>query len=485
MSKTNNNNSLKKLNINEKIKTKYVLASAIKTNKISSKLIKTSNNVVSDKTFIGYDETDYDSVEKICNLDDVNLVVKGKSHFISDISCQNNVNIKNKTIIGSSDEKDITKLNSDTNLHVKGDTEINGNLYITQNLNSDKNINVLQSLNVGFEKNISDNTAKLNVNGNSEFVGNNVIYGSEYIKNNLVVNDKATFYNDIFLTNSISLKKESFDNIVVTNNSITLENKDSLIKSIISELLSHSQQECSVLKFYSKKNTNINSGLLSVSKKIIIKKEKYLIFVLAYAIYSNYKIINVNPLLDTFTMVNSKELIIKISENNKNTNNIERNKIDDKNSNKNSDKNKDTVDNLPIISTNITKLADLFKKSFNSKTEDSSSSEFFSDESDKSDKKELDDFIIETTYNFTNKSETSNEKEAEIKKDSLNNENLKDDTEKVNKNIKDDFNLKIFDFSQKLKNENNKKISTYIKNNNNSENDFDSDIDLDAFEVIK
>ena len=62
----------------ENVKSKYVLANTIKANKISTKLSKSLNNVVSDKTFIGYDETDYENVEKMCELCDYNLFVKNE-----------------------------------------------------------------------------------------------------------------------------------------------------------------------------------------------------------------------------------------------------------------------------------------------------------------------------------------------------------------------------------------------------------------------
>ena len=173
----------------ENFKSKYVIANAIKTNKFSSKLTKTNNNITISKNFIGFDEDDYKTVEKMCDSDNVNLFVKNKSHFFDDINCNKNLNVCMKTNIGF-DENECNKLNSLTDnikLNVKGDSNINGELSVFQNVN------------IGFNENIPENTSKLNVNGNSEFVGNNVIYGSEYIKNNLIVNNKTTFYNDIFL----------------------------------------------------------------------------------------------------------------------------------------------------------------------------------------------------------------------------------------------------------------------------------------------
>ena len=171
-------NDKKKITSNqllENVKSKYVLANTIKANKISTKLSKSLNNVISDKNFIGYDENDYEDVEKMCKINNVNLFVKNKSTFFNDVSCENNLYIKSKNVVGYSDTE-YSDLNNDTTLHVKGDSEINGNLFVYQNINSDKNINVQQCINIGFENESLDNTSILNVNGNSEFVGDNVVY---------------------------------------------------------------------------------------------------------------------------------------------------------------------------------------------------------------------------------------------------------------------------------------------------------------------
>ena len=239
----------------ENVKSKYVLANTIKANKISTKLSKSLNNVVSDKNFIGYDENDYENVEKMCEMNNINLFVKNKSQFFNDVSCEKNVYIKSQNIVGYTDSE-YSGLDDNTNLHVKGNSEINGNLFVHQNINSNKNINVEQCINIGFEKEIPDNTSKLNVNGNSEFVGDNVVYGSEYIKNNLIVNDKANFYNDIFMSNSISLKKEFINNVIIVDNIISGNNYKLLLSNILTSIQNHDQSESSILKFYSKKNIN-------------------------------------------------------------------------------------------------------------------------------------------------------------------------------------------------------------------------------------
>jgi hypothetical protein len=289
----------------ETIKSKYVLANTVKTNKLSSKLSKSVNCVTSDKSFIGYNDDDYENVEKMCNLDNINLFVKNKAHFSDCITCDKNLNIKMQTTIGYH-ENEIDTLNNNTTLHIKGNTEINGNLNVNQNINSE------QCINIGFENEVPANTSKLNVNGNSEFVGDNIIYGSEYVKNNLIVNDKATFYNDVFLGNSVTLKKESINDIIIINNMISMENYKVLLNNILSSIQEHSQDESSALKFYSKKNNNMYSGLLSASKKFLLSKKKTVAFILVYAVYSNSRIICVKPVLDTFIIIDSKENLIKI-----------------------------------------------------------------------------------------------------------------------------------------------------------------------------
>lgn len=259
--------------LQESIKSKYVLANTIKANKISSKLLKSVNNVTSDKMFIGYNEDDYQNVEKMCELTTVNLFVKNKSQFFDNVFCDKNICIRGNTVMGYN-EKECADLNDNTNLHVKGDSIINGNLFVNEDINSSKNINIQQCVNIGFEKEIPDNTSRLNVNGNSEFVGDNIVYGSEYIKNNLIVNDKANFYNDIFMSNSITLKKEIINTINITNNTISANDYKLLLANILSSIQNHNQSESSVIKFYSKKNSNMYSGLISASKKFIVSDKE-------------------------------------------------------------------------------------------------------------------------------------------------------------------------------------------------------------------
>ena len=533
MSKTNNKNksSNKDIYTSETTKSKYVLANTVKANKITSKLQKSINNVVSDKNFIGYNENDYDAIEKMCNINDTNLFIKGKSNFANDITCNNNLKIKKQVFVGYNDNE-INNLNNNTNLHIKEDIEINGNCFVYQNINSDKNINVQQCINIGFEKELPDNTSKLNVNGNSEFVGDNIIYGSEYIKNNLVVDDKSTFYNDVFLNNSLSLKKEIINDVIINDNKISNEHYKIILQNVSTSILKHSQKESSVLKFYSKKNGNIYSGLISVSKQFIINKQKFLSFLLVYGIYSNYKILSVKPISDTFVLIDTKENIVQIDTNL--DSNIQPTQTNDnitivpeqikEINNKEINDNK-TTQNSPLNLINLNKLTSIFKKTITVDTNNdssSSNSNFISDDSKNSEKSNLDDFIFNSDKNIANLKNISNnlkkinqfksDKSDKSKSDKSKSDKSKSDKSKSDKlkssnsekNILDEtklfkedsnlskYSLDAFEFkNNKISNKSsNKKKTTLVKKAKNNKNkkemsDFDSDIDLDIFEVIK
>lgn len=256
----------------ENIKSKYILANTIKTNKLNSKLSKSINNVISDKSFIGYNENDYDNVENLCNIDNINLFVKNKSQFCDDIISNNNLIVKKKTIIGATDDTDV---------------EQNNKIY--------------------------NEKTNLTVCGDSAFYGDSSIYGSECIKNNLTVNNKSYFDSDITLNNSLTLKKEIIENVFIHSNTISPEHYNLLLNNILSSIQNNNINNFSLLKFSHKKNININSGLFSASKKFVLSKKNINAFLLVYIIYSNTKIIAVKPILDTFVIIDSKENIIKIS----------------------------------------------------------------------------------------------------------------------------------------------------------------------------
>ena len=523
----------------ETIKSKYVLANTIKANKISSKLSKSVNNVVSDKNFVGFNEDDYQHVEKMCELNNVNLFVKHKSQFFDNISCEKNLHIKCQQFIGYT-EAEYNNLNNDTTLHIKGDTEMNGNLFVYQHINCEKQINAEQCINIGFENELPDNTSRLNVNGNSEFVGDNIIYGSEYIKNNLIVNDKANFFNDIFMSNSIYLKKEIMNNVSIVDNTISSNNYKVLLNNMLLSIKNHNQSESSVLKFYSKKNSNLYSGLISASKKFIIDNntelstsidandnsdKKILAFILVHGIYSNSKIISVKPVIDTFVLVDSKENIITIGniaqcfpivKENEQTLNQTLNQITNTDSEYNNSQTKHyeltenitasnnlPENNLPENTSFFTSSVDLLKNnkfvnfiktsdtqnSDNSDNSDTSS--FISNKSDKSEKNNLNDFT--TTSNKNNYLKVNNlthfENSGNAENDIINKTDSIDVFE-MNISTTEKTILNNPNQSKSIKEEkdlspnNNLEQSTKYEKKKKVHFNFDSDLDLDAFEII-
>lgn len=79
------------------IKSKYILTNTVKTIKIDSKLTKTINNITGNKSIIGYDDIDYDNIEKLCNQNNTNLFVKNNATF-NNISLNNSLFLKNEII---------------------------------------------------------------------------------------------------------------------------------------------------------------------------------------------------------------------------------------------------------------------------------------------------------------------------------------------------------------------------------------------------
>ena len=528
-------NDKKKITSNqllENVKSKYVLANTIKANKISTKLSKSLNNVISDKNFIGYDENDYEDVEKMCKINNVNLFVKNKSTFFNDVSCENNLYIKSKNVVGYSDTE-YSDLNNDTTLHVKGDSEINGNLFVYQNINSDKNINVQQCINIGFENESLDNTSKLNVNGNSEFVGDNVVYGSEYIKNNLVVNEKAHFYNEILTSNSLCLKKEFINNVVIVNNIISENNYKILLNNILSSIQNNDQSESSIIKFYSKKNKNICSGLISASKKFIIGHDPTLTnqteinpdnqlsnkisgFILVYGIYSNSKIISIKPILDTFILIDSNDNVVKIDnvstsiyspvQSNYSTQNFDKIKEEENIPHKNTILIMENISH-PIINTHTdtsfistsldllknNKLTNLFKINIGTTNNSGNIDPLIECKNIKNDNlKVKSNQLIESSKIFNklqNKSEKTISSVKSISSDLSDKSGLsvKSDSSIKSSNSKlsagSDFTINSYDSEQIINNDNIKK--TKYQKNKKSFFDIDSNVDLEAFEIIK
>jgi hypothetical protein len=254
---------------NSTLKSKYVLTNTIKANKATIKLSKSINNVTSNKHFIGYDENDYFEIEPMCEDSNINLFVKGESQF-------------NNTI-------------------------------------NSKNINATQSVNIGTEENLQS-SFKLNVSGDSNFIGNNTISGTQYIKNNLVVGNKTKFCGEVSLNNSIYLEPETIciqdAQSICTDNSIDYEIQNLMIKNIQQQTQNPNLSNDSTLKFnfVTEHDVSISTGLISISKKFTIKEKQleYTICFLSYGVYSNNKIISIKPIIDTITILNDNLKVVNV-----------------------------------------------------------------------------------------------------------------------------------------------------------------------------
>jgi hypothetical protein len=190
---------INKYSKNDCFRSKYIIANTAKTNKINSKLIKNVNNITTNKSFIGYNDSDYNNIEKMCNDDNVNL----------------------------------------------------------------------------------------------------------FVKNN------ATF-NNISLNNELFLKNEIVNDIIIVNLTISPLNYEELLNNILSSISNNTFIYPSIN--FNSLNCNIQSGLLSVTKKFVLSNDVITAFILVFIIHSKSKILSVKPVLDTFVLLNSNENIIKVKD---------------------------------------------------------------------------------------------------------------------------------------------------------------------------
>jgi hypothetical protein len=259
---------------------------------ISSNLIESNITVIEDKAFIGFTEKDHENIKIFSSNNNNSLYVKNNINALNSISCGD------KIYIGYTD---FSNLNHDTNLHVKGDTEINGNLYVYNDIVVNKNLYTCCNLNVGYDNcdNIN-NDYLLNVNGQSYFKENIYCTKSILIEDNIVAN-KESFLNSIYLNTNIKLDKQIIDNITFP---LSTDNKLILINNIVNSIHNIKDLDFKGLAFNQGDET-FNNGIASVSKKFIINKQKYYVFLLINFI-THPKIKNiVNPINDSFTIIDS------------------------------------------------------------------------------------------------------------------------------------------------------------------------------------
>ena len=311
-------------------KTKHNICTTLTNN-----LTETNTIVVENKAFIGFTENDENQIKNLSSNNNNSLNVKNNINVLKSICCND------KIYIGYTD---FSNLNNDTNLHVKGDTEINGNLYVYDDIVVNKNLYTCCNLNVGFNDNKDiKNDYILNVNGQSYFNDNLYLTKSILIEENIIV-DKESYLNSIYLNTNITLDKEIFENINFENinneniNILTINDKLLIINNIIKSLYNYPNLKGII---FNNGDNTFNNGIASVSKKIIINNKKYYTFILINFIsHSKIKTI-IKPIIDTFTMfdaeyneinnsdiintqndpVNLKHAIIKFVKNNNNTTN--------------------------------------------------------------------------------------------------------------------------------------------------------------------
>jgi hypothetical protein len=269
----------------ENIKTKNFITTTLSTN-----LLESYVTVIEDKAFVGFTEKDKENIKNLSSNNNYSLYVKNNINALNSISCGD------KIYIGYTD---FSNLNADTNFHVKGDSEINGNLYVYDDIVVNKNLYTCCNLNVGYDNiDTINNNYILNINGQSYFKDNIYCAKSILIEDNIVTN-KESYLNSVFLNTNIKLDKEIIENITVP---LSSEDKLSLINNILNSL--HNLNDLTFKGIaYNNGDDTFNNGIASVSKKIIINKQKYYVFLLVNFI-THPKIKNIiNPISDSLTII--------------------------------------------------------------------------------------------------------------------------------------------------------------------------------------
>jgi hypothetical protein len=272
------------------IKTKHSTTTTLSTNLLESYI-----TVIEDKAFIGFTEKDQENIKNLSLNNNISLNVKNNINALNSITCGD------KIYIGYTD---FSNLNNDTNLHVKGDSEINGNLYVYNDIVVNKNLYTCCNLNVGYDncENIN-NDYILNINGQSCFKDNIYVTKSILIEDNIVAN-KESYLNSIYLNTNIKLDNETIENITITFESLSSDDKLILINNIVNSL--HNLKDFTFNGIaYNNGDDTFNNGIASVSKKIIVNKQKYYVFLLInFITHPKIKTI-INPILDSFTIIDS------------------------------------------------------------------------------------------------------------------------------------------------------------------------------------
>ncbi len=229
------------------------------------KILKSDINLNS-KNFVGYDDNDYDIVSSL-NSSNINIATNGSIYIKENLYLgYTEKDIQDKIIIDSKN-KDDNKINdSNIKLNVKGDSELNGDLFVSNNF---------------------------------------------FVKNNCFFNQ------DIFINNTLNLQEENISDILVINvesNNITLNTYKFLLSNILNNIKENTNKQVFSLKFVNPKNM-ITQSILSVNKIFIINKNiKLNCCLLVYILYFKNNLIDVKPIMDTFTIIDNNYKLYKIIE---------------------------------------------------------------------------------------------------------------------------------------------------------------------------
>jgi hypothetical protein len=231
------------------------------------KLLK-SNISLGDKNFIGYGDDDYEIVS-LLNSSNIN------------IASNDSVYVKNNVYIGFNNQEIKDKININTE-------QIKQAEQPEQPVQSEQN--------------------NLIVKGNSELDGDVIVSGGLFVKNNCFLNQ------DIFINNTLNLSDEDISKVdffKINNINISLQSYKYLLSNILENIKIMSGKQICSLKFINQTNFIVQS-ILSVNKKFIYNKNIINCYLLTYVLYNKNIIIDVKPIMDTFSLINDDYKLIKI-----------------------------------------------------------------------------------------------------------------------------------------------------------------------------
>ncbi len=225
------------------------------------KVLKSDININS-KNFIGYDDDDYETVEML-NSSDIN------------IATNNSMCVKNSVYIGFDKDKIKQKIEQMDNM---------------DNLNKDNN--------------------NLIVNGNTELDGDVLVSNKLFVQSNCFLNQ------DVFINNTLNLPNEDLEQVdffKFSETNISFQSYKFLLSNILENIKITTNKQIFSLKFINKLNFVVQS-ILSVYKKFFYKEKIINCYMLVYVLHNKNLIIDVKPIMDTFSLLDNENNLIKIFE---------------------------------------------------------------------------------------------------------------------------------------------------------------------------